>query len=388
MRGVGSLFRFKYAPRGMTYAQAKSAGVLKESAVWWIGFPCRGTCGRADCRGRHSESTKTDNRREAERLLRQKLGQVGLGKLVTAEAEKTTFTDLEKLIVTDYSINARKSSERLKYSLNHLRAFFGAYRALAITGERIREYVKERQQAGAANGTIKCELACLKRMFALGLEVGKVSVVLTFPRIKGSSPRKGFFEAPELDAVLGHLPDDLRPPVQFAAWTGWRKSEVLGLTWDRVDFVHGEVRLEIGTTKNDEARVFPFSALPALADLIYRQRERTSALEKERGITIAHVFHRNGRPIRDMYKKWRLACRAAKVSGRRIHDLRRTAIRALERASVPRSVATKLTGHKTESVYRHYAIVSKADLTEGVSKLARLHDLLDGKPQRTLPSRT
>ena len=32
----------------------------------------------------------------------------------------------------------------------------------------------------------------------------------------------------------------------------------------------------------------------------------------------------------------------------------------------------KLTGHKTESVYRRYAIVSESDLADGVKKLGTL----------------
>ena len=39
--------------------------------------------------------------------------------------------------------------------------------------------------------------------------------------------------------------------------------------------------------------------------------------------------------------------------------LRRTAVRNLERAGVPRSVAMQLTGHRTEAVYRGYAIVGR-----------------------------
>jgi len=54
------------------------------------------------------------------------------------------------------------------------------------------------------------------------------------------------------------------------------------------------------------------------------------------------------------------------------HDLRRTAVRNLERAGVPRSVAMKLTGHKTEAVYRRYAIVCEQDLADAVKKLSSL----------------
>src|SRR5262249_11324370 len=62
------------------------------------------------------------------------------------------------------------------------------------------------------------------------------------------------------------------------------------------------------------------------------------------------------------------------VPGRLFHDLRRTAVRNLERAGVSRSVAMALTGHKTESVFRRYAIVAESDLAIGVGILAGLHE--------------
>lgn len=60
------------------------------------------------------------------------------------------------------------------------------------------------------------------------------------------------------------------------------------------------------------------------------------------------------------------------MPGRIMHDFRRTAVRNLERAGVSRSVAMKMTGHKTEAVYRRYAIVGESDLHEAAAELAQV----------------
>lgn len=76
---------------------------------------------------------------------------------------------------------------------------------------------------------------------------------------------------------------------------------------------------------------------------------------------------------------------ASGLSGRILHDFRRTAVRNLERAGVSRSSAMKMTGHKTEAVYRRYAIVSEQDLHEAAAKLAKLD--LSSSPAQNLHSR-
>ena len=113
---------------------------------------------------------------------------------------------------------------------------------------------------------------------------------------------------------------------------------------------------------------------PELVELFKERRRYTNELQTKKERLISFVFHRNGRPIKDFRKAWADACQAAGVPGMIPHDLRRTAVRNLERAGVSRSAAMKLTGHKTESVYRRYAIVSEGDLAEGVRKLAAIKE--------------
>ncbi len=153
--------------------------------------------------------------------------------------------------------------------------------------------------------------------------------------------------------------------MEFAYLTGWRvPSEILPLEWRQVDFAGGTVRLDPGTTKNDDGRLFPFDVLPALVKLLELQQRRRVALSPL-------IFHREGQPIRDAFREpWRAACEAAGWPALIPHDFRRTAVRNLVRAGVPEKTAMLLTGHKTRSVFDRYDIVNEADLREAVSRLA------------------
>ena len=269
-------------------------------------------------------------------------------------------------------MNGRKSLDRLETSLVNLRSFFGRTRVLDITTDRVKAYIANRKDEGRANSTIRNEVNALRRAMKLAHQAGHLSTVPHIPVPRVTAVRRGFVEEGDLRALLAELPAHLRAPTLFAYLTGWRKAEVLGLTWDQVDFVGGVVRLEPGTTKNDEGREFPFRVLPDLADLLDAQREHTRAVERERGDIVPWVFHRRGKGLQDPRKSWHAACEKVGLSGLLFHDLRRSAVRNLERAGVPRSTAMRLTGHKTESVYRRYAIVDQKMTEEGVEKLARL----------------
>ena len=339
--------------------------IYQRGSIFWIVYFFRGK--------RHRESAKSTRRADAVKLLRRRMGEMGAGRLVGPDAERTTFDDLARMLVEDYTANERKSLRRVQTALTHLRPAFAFSRALDITTDRLNVYVSTRRAEHAAPATIKQELALLRRAFTLAIKAGHLAVRPAFPTITVNNTRTGFFERAEFEAVRDALPEAMQAVATFAYLTGWRKQEILGLQWRDVDLTAGVLRLEPGTTKNMEGRAFPFSALPDLAALLRERREATTAVERRTGELVPWVFHRNGRQIRAYHGAWRAACDRAGLSGHLMHDFRRTAVRNLERAGVPRSVAMQLTGHRTEAVYRRYAIVAEADLREGVAKLATLH---------------
>jgi integrase len=358
---VGSIYKPKYAPEGMTFAAAKEADTLRESAVWWLKYRAGGRIVR--------QSSGTAKEKEAKKLLRLREGAAAEGKVILPRADKISIGELADDLKAEYAANGRRSADRLEFSLAHLLPVLGDRRAVQLTSAEITRYAHQRQQEGAANATVNRELAALKRMFSLAVKGEKLSRAPHIAKLQEDNVRRGFFERAQFEAVRTQLDPTLRPVVTFAYITGWRiRSEALTLQWHQVDSQAGTVRLEPGTTKNREGRTFFLT--PELRACLEGQRAETAAVQRQTGRIIPWVFHRAGEPIRCFRGAWAGACRRAGVPGRIPHDFRRTAVRNLERAGVPRSTAMAMVGHKTEAIYRRYAIVDHEMLKEGAAKLA------------------
>ena len=287
--------------------------------------------------------------------------------------------DLIDAYLQDYQVRQFRSVSTARGRTAHLAAFFGrAARAAGFTTHQIRQYQLARRAAGAATGTINRETSALHRMGTLAVHWGWLDTVPGFPdRLRENPPRQGFFEHPEYLAVRVHLPAPWQDILDLAYYSGWRKNEILGLTWEEIDEAGGVIRLSPGRSKTLVGRILPIS--PPIAEALARRRAR-----RDPGSPL--VFHRDGIPIRRWRTAWRTACQAAGVPIRFLQDCRRTAARNLIRANVPERVAMLLTGHKSRAIFDRYNIIHEQELLEAGDQLvAYLAQQAPAVPARRRP---
>lgn len=320
------------------------------------------------------ESTHQTKETLAQRVLNTRLGKVALGELVLPRLDRITYDEAAKDLRDYYTSSGKRNLDEAEFRLTHLDTFFRHYRLTAIGPADITRYVVRRQEAKASNGTINRELGVLGRLLRLAYKNGKLLRLPVVEKLKEAAPRQGFFERERFLAVRRHIAGDLQAAVTISYTYGWRmQSEVLTLERRQLDLEAGTLRLEPGTTKNDDGRLVYLTT--ELKTILQVQLERVDTLQRKLGRIVPYLFpflsgrQRAGKRRTDFRKAWATACKKAGVPAMLRHDLRRTAVRNLERASVPRSQAMKITGHRTESVYRRYAIVSEADVREAVQKL-------------------
>ena len=258
-------------------------------------------------------------------------------------------------------------------SLGRFVRAFGTELPLAdVTAKRISAYKAERAVTVLARrprraqylapATVNRELAALRHLLALAAREWEVLERIPSVRLlKEPEGRLRYLTAAEIEQLLtacdGSQNTHLRSIVTLAVHTGMRKGELLGLTWDRIDFARGVMKLE--KTKTGRRREVPmnraaYDALSALPG------------PKDAGRLFRKTSGAAWGSIRTAFER---ACRAAGLENFRFHDLRHTAASQLLMRGATLPEVRDVLGHSDLKMTLRYAHLSPAHLRSAVARL-------------------
>jgi len=151
-----------------------------------------------------------------------------------------------------------KGSTRDRYlgSIRMLSAMFADYRLADIDTRAIGEFVKARRKGtlvlegvkvpATSNATIRRDLTALSQVFraAVAFGVWHENPVKAWDRGVIPETRAPFYvpTVAEIELVASHASPSFAGLIRFAAYTGCRQGEAVGLTWRDVRLERGEVR--------------------------------------------------------------------------------------------------------------------------------------------------
>ncbi|WP_417585063.1 tyrosine-type recombinase/integrase [Pelagibacterium sp.] len=300
-------------------------------------------------------SLRTKDREEAERrLIDLKVDMAApVGSLV-GEIVEAYLTEKEGRI-TDHA--------RLKYGWERAKWHFAYLRPDQITREVCREYAEARRKEGVeARGRSTGDGTILK-------EINIIRQALNWRGVQGA-----VFEAPSQPpprdrhltrAEFAKLLDSCGTPhmrlfMVLALSTAGRKSAILQLTWDRVDFDREQIRLGVVGERNRKGR-----ALVPMTD-----RVKAELIEAKKAAVTPYVIEYAGDRVLNIKKGFAAAVKRAGLVDVVPHDLRHSAAVWMAEQGIPMDHIAQFLGHSDPRItYRVYARFSPQYLKKAATAL-------------------
>jgi len=354
--------RNKVCKCGEDLDRAKRSGRVR----YWINYRYTDTAGKRKQR-RELVGYSIDEARAANGKAKAKKAE---GRILDILPDTTmTFNDLTQWYLGLEKTKALASYWLVELSLKKFNKVFGNTVVSKIKPADLENYQIRRAREGLAPGTIDHEIGKAKTMVIKAFDNDMVGAdtLKAFRKVKktlkrGSDVRGRVLSFKEFNRLMLRLPLHLKPVIAMGFYTGMRKGEILGLTWDRLDLKERTIRLEAEHTKDREKRIIPICEplLKILRDV-------------PRAIHDPHVFQYRGKPIADIRKGLRKACKEAAIEYGRFapggfifHDLRHSFNTHMRRAGVSEGVIMKITGHSTREMFDRYDTVDLSDTRQAL----------------------
>jgi integrase len=322
---------------------------------------------KADGSFKHlAETVRSPRKKDAERVLAERLREVNRGDTLPADV---TFEEFADTHWETYLQQNTKPSTRAVYKSNlkkHLLPVFGEMLLAEITAVSVMTFLAEKQQAGLSPKTLLNLYVLLQKMLnlAVDLELTRVNPMKRVPKPKVQRKEKPALTPTQLRAVIEAVPEEYRGLFVVLALTGVRIGEALGLKWRDVDTLASKLYFRRSVWHRDEqapktdGTVRAKHLVPALADALARHRTLSRHTGPE-----SYVFATaSGRPLDPNDVRKRVLYPAIRLAG-----IERTQARAfgfhLFRHSAG-SLVTEATGNlkKTQSFLGHSSVAVTGDV--------------------------
>ena len=284
------------------------------------------------------QALRTTDREEADRRI------ADFRRDMTAPMGSTVADYVQAYL--DYKEGRIRDHMRLVGAWNNAKKTFGPLRPDQVTPELSEAYADHRRAMGRSDGTILKEINVVRQ----ALNWNNVTSA-RFDAPSAPPPRDRYLTKDEARALLkGCFQPHVKLFVRLALQTAARRSAILDLTWDRVDFDHGRIYLNRPGEQNRKRR--------ALSVPINDQLRAELLIAKESAQT-PYVIEYAGERVLNVKRGFAGAVRRAGLEDVTPHDLRHTAAVWMAEAGISFEEIAQYLGHSstkvTFSVYARFS---------------------------------
>ena len=280
------------------------ASIYKRGRVWYVSYYIN---------GRRFRKRVGTSKKLAELFQKEVEVKIAKGELGWEEVKDPTFNDFKDEYLTYLKANTRSTTyirykEALQHFLNFLKKEGSAsWKLSQISFQMIERYKQERIRF-VKPLTVNVELKVLKTLynFAIKCNCARENPVTKVPFYREPDKKPKFLSQEEINRLLANS-NGLYPVIYTFLKTGLRKSELVNLRWENIDFERRCIRVESNeswSTKTGNSREIPvdesllsvLKKLPKSSEYVFLNTngKKYEYHLNERVKKLAHVCHVKG----------------------------------------------------------------------------------------------
>lgn len=329
--------------------------ISKRNGKYYCRFQLNGERHHKLCAG----ATSIKEAEKIENAFKYKLQQQQNG-IIPRDLKNITINKLFKIYL-EYSETNKKSYDSDVSRTKLIKQYFGETTLIKdITPEKVEKFKVFLLDQNRSTMTVNRYLEQIKTAFRMAVDNNYLlknpcQNIKKFP-VKNYSVR--YLKPDEEERLFKVLPEYLKGIVIVALNTGLRKSNILELRWEQINFDFNFI--EVLENKGNKHLLIP------LNEKLIQFFNNKPDVERKGYI---FINPETGLPYKDIKKAWSTALEKANIKNFRFHDLRHTVGTRLAEQLVPVNVIKELLGHSDVHTTMRYVHSTQGAKLQALNKL-------------------